>query len=235
MWKTWKKEIIGISAAALAGICIIVVFTLRMNEGAYKDSIYKPHLMVEDTVYWLSAASYPASILPEGYTEFAKVETEIPARQRAENNGEGSSVAAGTPVYGNPSRPGWVYVPTANGRWNRFTVIDLQRTFLRYNGELYLSKTSIPHELENVSVTFNPKHFSPTGETVSWPGDQEVLPTEDCTTNSSAYSGGEICLNPKQPELALVKRTYVRDDKTETDYHAFVTAESLGLDYSAYE
>ena len=65
MWKTWKKEIIGISAAALAGICIIVVFTLRMNEGAYKDAIYKPHLMVEDTVYWLSAGSYPASILPE--------------------------------------------------------------------------------------------------------------------------------------------------------------------------
>lgn len=106
MWKTWKREIIGISAAALAVICIIVVFTVRMNEGAYKDSIYKPHLMVEDTVYWLSAASYPASILPEGYAEFAKVETEIPARQRAENNGEGSSVAAGTPVYQNPSQPG---------------------------------------------------------------------------------------------------------------------------------
>ena len=117
----------------------------------------------------------------------------------------------------------------------RFTVIDLQRTFLRYNGELYLSKLSIPYELENVSVTYNPKHFSPTGETVSWPGDWEVLPAEDCTTNASFYSGGEICLNPKQPELALVRRTYVRDGKTETDYHAFVTAASLGLDYSAYE
>ena len=235
MWKTWKREIIGISAAVVAVICIIVVFTLRMNEGVYKTGSYKPHLMVEDTVYWLSAASYPASILPEGYAEFARVETKIAPNARAEQNGEGNGVAAGTAVYGNPSRPGWVYVPTANGRWNRFTVIDLQSTFLRYNGKLYLAKQSIPYELENVSVTFNPKHFSSTGETVSWPGDREVLPTEDCTTNSSAYTGGEICLNPKQPELALVKRTYVRDGKTETDYHAFVTAESLGLDYSAYE
>ena len=235
MWKTWKREIIGISAAVVAAICILVVFTLRMNEGVYETGSYKPHLMVEDTVYWLSAASYPASILPEGYAEFARVETKIAPNARAEQNGEGNGVAAGTSVYGNESQPGWVYVPSGNGRWNRFTVIDLQRTFLRYNGELYLSKTSIPYELENVSVTYNPKHFSPTGETVSWPVDWEVLPTEDCTTNSSAYSGGEICLNPKQPELALVKRTYVRDGKTETDYHAFVTADSLGLDYSAYE
>ena len=235
MWKTWKREIIGISAAVVAAICILVVFTLRMNEGVYETGSYKPHLMVEDTVYWLSAASYPSSILPEGYAEFAKVETKIAPNARAEQNGEGNGVAAGTAVYGNPSQPGWVYVPTANGRWNRFTVIELQRAFLRYNGELYLSKTSIPYELENVSVTYNPKHFSPTGETVSWPGDGEVLPTEDCTTNASFCSGGEICLNPKQPELTLVKRTYVRDGKTETDYHAFVTADSLGLDYSAYE
>jgi len=235
MWKHWKKEIIGISAAVVAVICIIVVFTLRMNEAVQNSGSYKPHLMVEDTVYWLSAASYPASVLPEGYEEFAKVETEIPTNQRAEKNGEGNGISLGTSVYGNESQPGWVYVPSENDRWSRFTVIDLQRSFLRYNGELYLWNQSIPHELENVSVTFNPKHFSPTGQTVSWPGDWEVLPSEDCTTNSSAYSGGEICLNPERPELLLVKRAYTRAGETETDFYAFITTESLGLDYSHYE
>lgn len=235
MWKIWKKEIICISAATLAIIGIIAVFTLRMNEGAYKDGIYKPHLMVEDTVYWFSAAAYPASVLPEGYVEFAKVETEISSRQRAEKNGEGCGVAAGTAIYGNEHQPGWVYVPSENGRWSRFTVIDLQRSFLRYNGELYLSKLSVPYELENVSITFNPRHFSPTGQAVSWPGNWEVLPLEDCTTNSSAFSGGEIYLNPDQPELLLVKRTYTQAGETETDFHAFVATESLGLDYSHYE
>lgn len=235
MRKTWEKEIIGISAAALVMIGIIMVFTLRMNEAVRNSGSYKPHLMVEDTIYWLSAASYPASVLPEGYEEFAKVETEIPSNRRAEKNGEGNGVAAGTSVYGNESQPGWVYVPSGNGRWSRFTVIDLQRSFLRYNGELYLWKQSIPNELENVSVAFNPKHFSPTGQTVSWPGNWEVLPLEDCTTNSSAFSGGDIYLNPEQPELLLVKRTYTRAGETETDFHAFITTESLGPDYSHYE
>ena len=236
MWKTWKKEIIAIFAITLAMIAIIVVFTLRMNEAVRNSGSYKPHLMVEDTVYWLSAASYPSSVLPEGYEEFAKVETEIPPNQRAEKNGEGNGIAAGTSVYGSESQPGWVYVPSENDRWSRFTVIDLQRPFLRYNGELYLWKQSVPYEsLENVSVSFNPKHFSSTGQTVSWLGDWEVIPTEDCTTSSSAYSGGEICLNPEQPELLLVKRTYTRTGETETDFHIFITTESLGLDYSHYE
>ena len=117
-------------------------------------------------------------------------------------------------------------------------VRELFGSFLRYNGELYLSKLSIPYELDDGSITFDPKHFSPTGETIRYAGDREGIPTEDCTTDNATYSGGEICLNPQQPELLVVKQTiqmHTQTTDTRTDYHVFVTTDSLGLDYSAYE
>jgi len=234
MWKLWKKENIGISVTALALICIIVSFTVNMNESSSKTGIYRPHLMVEDTVYWLSGTFPTVSILPEGFTEFARVEKEIPPNTRAEKNGEANGFTAGAAIYRSDLRPGWIYAQAEEGRWSRLTVIELQKRFLRYTDVLYLSERSIPDESDAV-LRYNPDDFTSTGEIVHWPGDHEVIPTENLATNDSFCSGGEIFLNRKQPDLLLVKRTHTQAGKTETEYHAFVTAKSLGLDYSAYE
>lgn len=237
MWKVWKKEIIGISAAALAIICMVAAFTLYMDRsGIGKEALYSPHVMVDGVIYW-DTGDFIAT-LPDGYTECAVVKETINSRLRAEQDGQAVFFSEGRKIYRNPEQPGQVYLAQAYNRFHRLIIKDLFGSFLRYNGELYLSKSSIPYELDDGSITFNPKHFSPTGETVSWPGGGVVIPIEECTTNSSTYSGGEVCLNPEQPELLIVKRTIPTHTKaadTRTDYHVFVTAASLGLDYSAYE
>lgn len=237
MWKVWKKEIIGISTVSFAIICMVAAFTLYMERsGIGKEALYSPHVMVDGVIYW-DTGDYIAA-LPDGYTECAVVKETISSHLRAEKDGQAVFYSAGRKIYRNPEQPGQIYLAQAYNRFHRLIVRELFGSFLRYNGELYLSKSSIPYELDDGSITFNPKHFSPTGETVSWPGGGVVIPTEECTTNSSTYSGGEILLNPQQPELLVVRltrQTYTQSMETRTDYHAFVTTDSLGLDYSIYE
>ena len=235
MWKVWKKEIIGITLASILIICALTVFTLKMRENVEHHYDYKPHVMVDGVTYWDTGKFIAA--LPEGYAECAVVEEDIGGR-RAEKDSQAAGYSVGSKIYCNSQQPGQVYIAQAYNRFHRLTITELQGSFLRYNGELYISRLSIPYELDPDSISYDPKQFSPTGETVSWPGDKLLLPTEDCTTNSSTFSGGEICLNPQQPELLVVKLTiqmHTQTADTRTDYHVFVTTDSLGLDYSAYE
>ena len=229
MWKVWKKEIIGISLASVLGVCLIAGLIVHFEIAAQENQYYNTHVMLDGTLYWLE---HTLPELPEGYEEFARVESEV-SNRKAEQNGQAHGLAVGTPLYRSQAQPGCICIPAGDGRWNRLTVSELRKSLLRYGGMLYVSQTSV-YEVD-VSLSYEAGDFTPTGETLHFPGHYEILPTEDCTTNSSAYSGGEICLDPGQPDVLLVKRTRTQQDKTETDYVPFITTESLGLDYSVYE
>lgn len=230
MLKHWKKESWGISLAWILGICLVAGLTFYLKQTAWEgQSDYKPHLMVEDTCYWLSTGPTVPE-LPAGYTEFAKVESELPAG-RAETNGQANGFAAGTPLYRSEAQPGWLYLPNADGSWTRLTVIDLQKNFLRCEGKLYLDELSVPYEMD-VSISFDPETLISTGETLTWIG-HEIIPLEDCTTNDSFCSGGEVMTDPEQPDILVIRLPRAQNGKV--DYCPFVTAASLGLDYTVYE
>ena len=115
MWKVWKKEIIGFSAAALASICIVVAFTLRMDRsGAGKEALYSPHVMVDGVIYW-DTGDYTAA-LPDGYTECAVVKETISSHLRAEQDGQAvffPKAAKSTTTQGSPAKSIWPRPATA--------------------------------------------------------------------------------------------------------------------------
>lgn len=234
MWKVWKKEILVISLTVILLICAIVSVVVSRQTTPQDETNWdiQFHLMVEDTIYWYSSDSIVAE-LPEGYEEFAKVETEI--QGRAEENGQANGYAAGTPLYRNEAQPGWIFAPDANGRWTRLAVKELRQTLLRYNGKLYIYVlSSIPNNEMDISYKFLSKDFVPTGETVSFCG-SDVVPSEDGTANSRFHIGSQVSVNPEQNNMLALTRLRTQNGKTDIDYYPFITAESIGLDYSAYE
>jgi len=232
MWKLWKKEIIGFSIGAVVVICALTILTLQMRETVELNYDYKPHVMVDGVSYWIDG-SFPTSTLPEGYQEFAVIEENIDGRL-AEKNGQASGgFAVGSKVYRNPAQPGWVYASLPDDRFTRLTVIELQKTFLRYQGSLYIASHSAPYDVDLPG--YHAKHCHSTGEIVTYiRGDH--LPTEDLTTHSERYDGCEVFRNDKEPDMLYLKQVRtLSNGRIQTEYEPFVKAESVGLDYSAYE
>jgi len=229
MWKRWKKEIIGISLASVLGVCLIAGLIFYFQKAARENQHYNTHVMIDGTLYWLD---HTLPELPEGYEEFTQVESNVPNR-KASQNGQAHGLAAGTPLYRSEAQPGCLYTPADDGRWDRLMVMELKKAFLRYQGMLYISLSSI-HEVE-LDLSYEPEDFIPTGEIISWPGWYEVIPAKDCITNSSKYSGGEVCLDPRQSALLVVKYAPIQNGTATADHDVFVSAGSIGLDYSAYD
>ena len=231
MWKVWKKEIIGFSLGTVLLFCALTVFTLKMRENVEHHYDYKPHVMVDGTSYWM-AGDFPTPSLPEGYVEYAVVEEDIEGR-RAEKDGQAAHYSVGSKIYLNPQQPGWAYIDLSDGRFSRLTVIELQGSFLRYQGELYIPEHQAPYGTDLPG--YHAKKCHPTGEIVTYVRDKH-LPTEDLTTHSELYDGCEIFRDENQPDMLYLKRIRtLSNGKTSTSYEPFVKAEAVGLDYSIYE
>ena len=187
---------------------------------------YKPHLTLGETTYWLSTGG-TASELPEGYVEVAQI-TEV-VSGLAEKTGQANGHAVGTPVYHCLEQPGWVYVPGGrNDSWVRYTVIELQKDFLRYGGRLYLRALDIPYEME-VDAAFSVKRLEPV-EAALTPAPAETIPLENGSITRGFGAKARLLRDPEHPELLVVG-----DGGEQEDYTAYVDMEHLGLDYSAWE
>ena len=232
MWKIWKKEIIGISAAALAIICMVAAFTLYLDRsGIGKEALYSPHVMVDGVIYW-NTGDFTAT-LPDGYTECTVVKETINSRLRAEQDGQAVFFSEGRKIYRNPEQPGQVYLAQAYNRFHRLTVSELQGAFLRYQGELYIPEHRAP--LGTELPGYNADKCHSTGEIITYV-QGEHLPTEDLTTHSEIYDGCEIFRNENEPNMLYLKQVRTHNNsKTSTSYEPFVRAEAVGLDYSIYE
>ena len=126
-----------------------------------------------------------------------------------------------------------VYASLPDDRFTRLTVIELQKTFLRYQGSLYIASHSAPYDVDLPG--YHAKHCHSTGEIVTYiRGDH--LPTEDLTTHSVRYDGCEIFRNENEPDMLYLKQVRtLSNGRIQTEYEPFVKAEVVGLDYSAYE
>lgn len=222
-WRTVVWTLCGLLLLALLAIWAVREGNRLSQSSEVWD--YKPHLTLGETTYWLSAGG-TESQLPEGYEACAQI-TEV-VNGLAKGSGQANGHAVGTPVYQNPAQPGWVFVPTDpdHSRWVRYTVIELQKSFLRYDGILYLRAQDVPYEID-ADTAFSLKRLEPV-EGELFLAAAETVPTENGGITRGFGPDARLLRDPKKPELLILR------DGTDV-YTAYVTLESLGLDYSAWE
>ena len=235
MGKEWKAERWVIIVCVVLAVCAVIprLAEYRQDETEVYHE-YRPHLMVDDVIYWESREALPfEAALPVGFAPFSEVESTT--NGLAEKNGQANGLAVGAALCRSEARPGIIYGEDQNGRWKRLVVEELRQDLLRYDGKVYISaRASIPTQELDISYRFIAKEYAPTGEKVSF-GAGECVPMEDGMVNARYYWGFHVYLNPEQEDMVALVEERVKDGKPNHQYYPFIDAESIGLDYSPYE
>ena len=224
-----KRELAALVICGVLFLGLLTAWAVGEREQVTENTEnwdYKPHLTLGDTTYWASTTGMK-SRLPDGYIECAQITEMVPGL--ADKSGQSNCHSPGTPVYHNPAHPGWVYAPVDGDDYCvRYTVIELQKSFLRYNGKLYLRALDIPYEID-ANTAFSVKRLEPVAEELIRAA-SETIPMEDGTITRDFNATARLLRDPEKPELLIVG-----DGAKQETYTPYVTLESLGLDYSAWE
>lgn len=126
-------------------LCISLVFLfaiLPLNETNYQESetSFRPHIMVNNQIYWLSAYPCDEGSSQRSLTRIGQVEENVDTHP--EHNFQAYGVVEGTQVYLDDLFPHIVYLRTANS-FDCYVTAEMSMDYVYFAGSTYVSLSSL--------------------------------------------------------------------------------------------
>lgn len=141
-WTNMVKRLFKLGIIVCISLVVLFMALHLMESDSHQESetSFRPHIMVSDQIYWLSAYPCNESISQRVLTHIGQVEEEVATHP--EHDFQAYGITEGTQVYFDNRFPYIVYLKT-DSLFDCYVTADMSMDYVYFAGNTYVSLSSL--------------------------------------------------------------------------------------------